>query len=43
MEEEKTGELPVVDDRHRLVGEVNFLEIIAEYLNRRRRLLGSDS
>jgi len=41
MEEEEIGELPVVDDRHRVAGEVNFLEIIAEYLRRRKRLLGS--
>ena len=43
MEEGKINELPVVDDRRQVVGEINFLEITAEYPRRRKRLLGSDS
>ncbi|MBN1593751.1 MAG: CBS domain-containing protein [Candidatus Coatesbacteria bacterium] len=32
--EKKINELPVVDEKHRVIGEVNFLEVIAAYLNR---------
>lgn len=32
MLEEKVNELPVVDKEHRVIGEINFLEIIAAYM-----------
>ncbi len=43
MEREGVNELPVVDTRDRVVGEINFLEIITEYLKIRKRLLGPDA
>jgi len=38
MEEEHVNELPVVDASRRVVGEVNFLEVLAEYERLRKRI-----
>jgi len=32
MIEETVNELPVVDNEHRVIGDINFLEIIAAYI-----------
>lgn len=37
MWKEKTNELPVVDEKQRVVGEINLLEVIAAYMERTGR------
>ena len=43
MNSEGIDELPVLDARGRVVGVIDFLDVVAEYLTRRKRLLKGGS